>query len=95
VSEEEEKPSRRKKKKRIILDDEKAPDEEQTKPKAKLSPEATQARTQMLEIRDRLFTLKWDYEHGQINPAKKALYEKLKKEYDELETVFNGETTAS
>lgn len=52
-----------------------------------ITPEQQKAKERILEIRDRLMTLKWDLEHSQINPAKKELYEKLKKEYEDLERI--------
>ncbi len=55
--------------------------------KIEVTPEQQKAKERMLEIRDRLMTLKWDLEHSQINPAKKELYEKLRKEYEDLEKV--------
>ncbi len=55
--------------------------------KIEVTPEQQKAKERMLEIRDKLMTLKWDLEHSQINPAKKELYEKLKKEYEDLEKV--------
>lgn len=48
------------------------------------SEEHQAAMGRLMHIRDEILTLKWDVEHGQINPAKKAHYETLKKEYDEL-----------
>ena len=36
-------------------------------------------------LKGRLMTLQWDVDHGQINPGKKVLYEKLKKEFEEVE----------
>ncbi|MFQ5621537.1 MAG: hypothetical protein ACE5FT_06880, partial [Candidatus Nanoarchaeia archaeon] len=36
------------------------------------------------ELQSKLMTMEWDIKHGQINPGKKALYDRLKKEFDEL-----------
>ncbi len=58
--------------------------------KIEVTPEQQKARGRMVEIRDKLMTLRWDYEHGQINPAKRDLYLKLKKEYEDLEHVAKG-----
>jgi hypothetical protein len=44
---------------------------------------------QMRERRDvlkgKLMTMEWDVQHGQINPGKKVMFDRLKKEFDELE----------
>ena len=48
------------------------------------------AKERIMEIRDKLMTMKWDVEHGQINPAKKVKYDNLKKEYEELLAVLEG-----
>ncbi len=58
--------------------------------KTEMRSDQQKAQEKMAEVRDRLMTLKWDYEHGQINPAKRDLYEKLKKEYEDLERVAKG-----
>ena len=48
------------------------------------SPEVKAAKDRLAQIKAKVLTLRWDMEHGQINPAKKALYEKLRPEYDAL-----------
>ncbi|HLC85394.1 MAG TPA: hypothetical protein VJH22_06395 [Candidatus Nanoarchaeia archaeon] len=58
------------------------------------SEEHQSAMSRLMHIRDEILTLKWDVEHGQINPAKKAHYETLKKEYDELVRKLGEPQTA-
>jgi len=60
---------------------------EEKKPKD--SKDLSDAKERMMEIRDQLMTMKWDVEHGQINPAKKVKYDQLKKEYEELVEKIN------
>ncbi|MEK6874903.1 MAG: hypothetical protein AABX52_04100 [Nanoarchaeota archaeon] len=55
------------------------------------TPEMVKLRDSLGEIRGKMLTMKWDYEHDQINAAKKSYYEKLKKEYDELEFALRRE----
>jgi len=64
---------------------------EEKEKKVKLSDSLKNAKERLMQIRDTMNTLKWDYEHGQINPAKKTHYEVLKKEYKELESVIHGQ----
>ena len=38
----------------------------------------------MHELHKKILVYKWDEEHGQLNPAKKAKLTKLKEEYEKL-----------
>lgn len=50
---------------------------------------AEQIKENMTGMRDKLKTLEWDDKHNQINPYKKMELEKMKKEYEELQTKLD------
>lgn len=52
------------------------------------SEEVKAAKERLAQIKGKVLTLRWDMEHGQINPAKKAQYEKLKPEYEKLVKII-------
>lgn len=52
--------------------------------KSSESSEIRAAKERLAVVKSKLLTLQWDLEHGQINPAKKALFERLKPEHDSL-----------
>ncbi|MBS3128254.1 hypothetical protein J4410_03855 [Candidatus Woesearchaeota archaeon] len=67
---------------------EKDESEEKTKVPSK---DALQIREELAALRDKLNTLKWDHEHGQINPAKKVKLDDLQKRCNELEYQLRKE----
>lgn len=60
-------------------------------PKLKETPEMVKIRERLSEIKGKMLTLKWDDEHGQLNPGKKSFYEKLKVECHDLEQQLKKE----
>src|SRR3989338_385276 len=60
---------------------EKDPEEEKVKTPSK---DVLTIREELADLRDKLNTLKWDHEHGQINPAKKVQLDNLQKKYNKL-----------
>jgi len=63
------------------------------KPKKKedeLPDDVRKAKERLIEIRDKYLTLKWDVDKGQLNPGKKAYYDKLKVEFEELQKKIEG-----
>ncbi len=55
------------------------------------TPEMKVIRDKLAEIRGPLLKLKWDAEHDQLNPGKKPYYDKLKKDFEELESALKKE----
>ena len=53
------------------------------------------AKERLAHIKSKLMTLQWDVEHGQINPAKKAMFDKLKQEGEALAKVINESGNAA
>ncbi len=51
----------------------------------KESPEVLALRERRDVLKGKLMTMEWDVQHGQINPGKKVMFDRLKKEFDELE----------
>lgn len=80
---EEETPKKTTRRRKIKL--EQIPDAPKSEKLAKENPEVQTIKERIIAVRDTLLTLKWDYDRGQINPAKKVKYEKLKKEVEVLE----------
>jgi len=77
--------------------DEETPEEEAKAPSEKEEPapeivedsdEVKAAKERLAQIKGKVLTLRWDMEHGQITPAKKAQYEKLKPEYEKLVKII-------
>lgn len=54
------------------------------------SEEVKKAKERLAQIKGKYLTLRWDVEHGQINPAKKAQFEKIKPEYEALVKVIEA-----
>lgn len=53
--------------------------------------EIAKLREKLQDIRGPYLKLKWDAEHDQINPGQRTRYDKLKKEYEELESALKRE----
>lgn len=61
-------------------------------PQTPLAPKVEKENPEILALRERrdvlkgkLMTMEWDVQHGQINPGKKVMFDRLKKEFEELE----------
>ncbi|MBI4448598.1 hypothetical protein HY641_01035 [Candidatus Woesearchaeota archaeon] len=65
--------------------------ESEDRPDIQETEEMQKLREKLQEIRGPYLKLKWDAEHDQINPGQKTRYDKLKKEYEELEIALRKE----
>ncbi len=47
------------------------------------------------ELKSKLLIMEWDYKRNQLNSGKKAIYEKLKEEFEELKKLEEHEGNKS
>ncbi len=64
--------------------------EQQVIKQPKEDPAIIELREKRNVLKGKLMTLQWDVDHGQINPGKKVQYEKLKKEFEEVEKLLHS-----